>query len=336
MLLKERIAAIVKLGVYIEKSLLKEHSDLLRAVECSNAWFTTENTTKALNSWVIQLNSDMINSWIRPYNLSSEINSKEILVIMAGNIPLVGFHDFISIVISGHKAVIKTSSNDDIIIKQIINKLFEIDTRFKSFIEFIDNVRNRDFDAVIATGSDNSAKYFDYYFRNAKRIIRRNRRSVAVLDGSESQTELKGLAMDVFAYFGLGCRNVSKIFLPIGYDLDKLFNVFYAFSDIINHKKYANNYEYNKAVFLIGGNKLIENGFILLKEEKSLFSPVAMLYFEYYSDIKMVDSFIEKNNKNIQCVVSSKNTPFGEAQNPNLWDYADGIDTISFLKSLCK
>ncbi len=334
MLLKERVDAIVKLGFYMEKSLLIDNPNLLRKVEYSNSWFTPQNVTKSFENWSSQLTLDMIQSWILPYNLPNNLTAKEVLIIMAGNIPLVGFHDFISVIICGHKAVIKKSSSDYILIDKIINKLFEIDTRFKKYVEFVDNVKERSFDAVIATGSNNSAKYFDYYFKKSKRIIRRNRRSVAILDGNESQDDLKGLSEDIFSYFGLGCRNVSKLFLPNEYDLDKLFNVFFNFSDIINHRKYANNYEYNKAIFLMGGNKIVENGFILLKQEESLFSPVAMLYFEYYSDIEMVNSFIEKNEKDIQCVVSSSKIPFGATQSPNLWDYADGVDTVSFLKSL--
>jgi len=334
MKLKDRVDAIVKLGVYLEKLFIKENSELLSKVEFTNAWFTKENVKKAINIWGNQLKLDIINSWLNPYSLPSETQKKEVLIIMAGNIPLVGLHDFISVVICGHKAAIKKSSADCILIDVIIDELFKIDKRFKSYVEFVENVKEMSFDAVIATGSDNSAKYFDYYFKDSKRIIRRNRRSIAVLDGNESQADLKLLSEDIFSYFGLGCRNVSKLFLPKGYDLDKLFKVFFDFSNIINHRKYANNYEYNKAIFLIGGNKILENGFVMLKEEESLFSPVAMIYYEYYSSIDKVNSFIEKNNDYIQCVVSSEKTPFGEAQNPNLWDYADGVDTVSFLKSL--
>ena len=194
------------------------------------------------------------------------------------NIPLVGFHDFLTVLISGHKVVIKMSSTDNVLLRLLIDKLISIAPEFKELISFIEEVKNRKFDAVIATGSDNSAKYFEYYFKGAKKIIRKNRRSVAVLDGSESAMELQGLANDVFAYFGLGCRNVSKLFLPKGFDLDNLFKAFYPYSDVVNHKKYGNNYDYNKAIFLMGSNDLIENGFLLMKEDKSLLSPVAMLY----------------------------------------------------------
>ena len=253
---------------------------------------------------------------------------------MAGNIPLVGFHDFLTVLISGHKVVIKMSSIDNVLLKVLIEKLLSIAPEFNDSIAFINDVKNRNFDAVIATGSDNSAQYFEYYFKGAKKIIRKNRRSVAVLDGSESDMELKGLAVDVFAYFGLGCRNVSKLFLPNGYDLNKLFAAFFPYSDLVEHKKYGNNYDYNKAIFLMGRNKLVENGFLLMKEDKSLLSPVAMLYYEYYNDINTVEQFVEKNAEQLQCVVSKKNIPFGNSQQPNLWDYADGVDTVDFLREL--
>jgi hypothetical protein len=219
-------------------------------------------------------------------------------------------------------------------LRVLIEKLIAIAPEFKERISFIDDVKDRKFDAVIATGSDNSAQYFEYYFKGAKKIIRKNRRSVAVLDGTESEMELKGLANDVFAYFGLGCRNVSKLFLPKGFDLDNLFKAFYPYSHVVEHKKYGNNYDYNKAIFLMGSNELIENGFLLMKEDKSLLSPVAMLYYEYYNDMHTVEQFVEENAEQLQCVVSKKDIPFGNTQQPNLWDYADGVDTVEFLREL--
>jgi len=230
--------------------------------------------------------------------------------------------------------VIKMSSTDNVLLRLLIDKLISIAPEFKERISFIEEVKNRKFDAVIATGSDNSAKYFEYYFKGAKKIIRKNRRSVAVLDGSESDMEFQGLANDVFAYFGLGCRNVSKLFLPKGFDLDNLFKAFYPYSDVVNHKKYGNNYDYNKAIFLMGSNDLIENGFLLMKEDKSLLSPVAMLYYEFYNDMHTVEQFVEENAEQLQCVVSKKDIAFGNTQKPNLWDYADGVDTVEFLREL--
>ena len=292
------------------------------------------NIDKALNAWHEQLKVDMFSAWLSPYKLKEVAIPKKVLIIMAGNIPLVGFHDFLTVLISGHKVVIKMSSTDNVILRLLIDKLITIAPEFNERISFIEEVKNRKFDAVIATGSDNSAEYFEYYFKGAKKIIRKNRRSVAVLDGTESAMELQGLANDVFAYFGLGCRNVSKLFLPKGFDLDNLFKAFYPYSDVVNHKKYGNNYDYNKAIFLMGSNDLIENGFLLMKEDKSLLSPVAMLYYEFYNDMHTVEQFVEENAEQLQCVVSKKDIAFGNTQKPNLWDYADGVDTVEFLREL--
>jgi len=332
--LQARIQAFTKLGEYLKTDIYQEAEEQLHLAKVLNPWFTKENIEKALNAWHEQLKVDMLTAWLNPYKLEVVASPRKVLIIMAGNIPLVGFHDFLTVLISGHKVVVKMSSTDNVLLKVLIEKLLSIAPEFKERISFIDDVKNRKFDGVIATGSDNSAQYFEYYFKGAKKIIRKNRRSVALLDGSESAMELKGLADDVFSYFGLGCRNVSKLFLPKGYDLNKLFEAFFSYSYVVDHKKYGNNYDYNKAIFLMGSNKLVENGFLLMKEDKSLLSPVAMLYYEYYDDIKTVEQFIEANAEQLQCVVSKKDIPFGNTQKPNLWDYADGVDTVDFLREL--
>ena len=332
--LQARIQAFTRLGKYLKKDIYNEALEELNLAKVLNPWFTEENISKALKAWSDQLKVDVLTAWLNPYKLKEVSSPKKILIIMAGNIPLVGFHDFLTVLISGHKVVVKMSSTDNVLLKVLIEKLISIAPEFKNFIAFIDDVKNRKFDAVIATGSDNSAQYFEYYFKGAKKIIRKNRRSVAVLDGAESNIEIKGLADDIFAYFGLGCRNVSKLFLPKGYDLNKLFEAFFPYSHLIEHKKYGNNYDYNKAIFLMGSNKLIENGFLLMKEDKSLLSPVAMLYYEYYNDINNVEQFIQANADKLQCIVSKKDISFGNTQKPNLWDYADGVDTVDFLREL--
>jgi hypothetical protein len=332
--LQARIQAFTHLGEYLKTDIYQDAVEELNLAKVLNPWFTKENIDKALNAWHEQLKVDMLTAWINPYKLQEVSIPKKVLIIMAGNIPLVGFHDFLTVLITGHKVVIKMSSTDNVLLKVLIEKLISIAPEFKESIAFIDDVKNRKFDAVIATGSDNSAQYFEYYFKGAKKIIRKNRRSVAVLDGSESAMELKGLAVDVFAYFGLGCRNVSKLFLPKGYDLNKLFEAFFPYSHVVEHKKYGNNYDYNKAIFLMGSNKLVENGFLLMKEDKSLLSPVAMLYYEYYNNVHTVEQFVEENAEQLQCVVSKKDIPFGNTQQPNLWDYADGVDTVDFLREL--
>ena len=332
--LQARIQAFTKLGEYLKTDIFKEAEEQLHLAKVLNPWFTKENIEKALGAWHEQLKVDMLTAWLNPYKLQEVSIPKKVLIIMAGNIPLVGFHDFLTVLISGHNVVTKMSSTDIVLLRLLIDKLISIAPEFKERISFIEEVNNRKFDAVIATGSDNSAQYFEYYFKGAKKIIRKNRRSVAVLDGSESAMELQGLANDVFAYFGLGCRNVSKLFLPKGFDLDNLFKAFYPYSDVVNHKKYGNNYDYNKAIFLMGSNDLIENGFLLMKEDKSLLSPVAMLYYEFYNDMHTVEQFVEENAEQLQCVVSKKDIAFGNTQKPNLWDYADGVDTVEFLREL--
>ena len=332
--LQARIQAFTHLGEYLKTEIHQEAAEQLYSAQVHNPWFTKENIDKALNAWHEQLKVDMLSAWLSPYKLTEPTSAKKVLIIMAGNIPLVGFHDFLTVLISGHKVVVKMSSADNVLLRVLIDKLISISPEFKERISFIEEVKNRKFDAVITTGSDNSAQYFEYYFKGAKKIIRKNRRSVAVLDGTESAMELQGLANDVFAYFGLGCRNVSKLFLPKGFDLDNLFKAFYPYSDVVNHKKYGNNYDYNKAIFLMGSNDLIENGFLLMKEDKSLLSPVAMLYYEYYNDMHTVEQFVKENAEQLQCVVSKKDIPFGNTQQPNLWDYADGVDTVEFLREL--
>ena len=349
MKLKDRIDSFVKLGKFLSQ-LDQDTTDFLlhklevlkikiKEAEISNNWFTNESVLNSLRALSCQMLEENFDAWITPYNLSETDNKKRVLIVMAGNIPLVGFHDFMSVIISGNKAVVKLSSNDKVLFPFMWEVICEISPELSERLEFIDDVKERKFDAVIATGSDNSAKYFEYYFRNIPRIIRKNRRSIAILNGKESKQDLEGLSKDIFLYFGLGCRNVSKLFLPRGYGLNQLFDVFFSFQQIVNHKKYANNYDYNKAVFLMGGHKLIENGFLLMKEDSSLQSPVSMLYYEFYDDIKKVNDYIDENSDLLQCVVSKENlikkcTHFGETQKPNLWDYSDNIDTIEFLSSI--
>ena len=331
--LEERIKAFSQLGHFFSDEITDDFAEKLKVAEIKNPWFTEENTKAAIGAWAKLLTSENLNAWLSPYHLTDSLKPKNVLIIMAGNIPLVGFHDFLSVLISGNRAVIKLSSEDKTLLPFIIDKLIDIAPEFEDKIAFTTDVKDKQFDSVIATGSDMSAKYFDYYFKNAKKIIRKNRKSVAILDGTESKKELEELAIDVFAYFGLGCRNVSKLFLPKDYDLDQLFEAFYPYQDVMEHNKYANNYDYNKAIYLMGSHEIIENGFLLLKEDASLQSPLAMLYYEYYSDLEKVEDFISENKQQLQCVVSKNDIPFGQTQQPKLWDYADGVDTIDFLRA---
>ncbi len=298
-----------------------------------NGWFTKNNILFALNSWSKSLTDSSINEWKEKYNFNI-VDPKKIAVIMAGNIPLVGFHDFISVLISGHDVLVKQSSNDKHLLPYISKYLEYIEPSLKGKISFTDE-KLEDFDAVIATGSDNTARYFEYYFKNKPSIIRKNRNSVAVLTGNETKEQLAALSEDVFRYYGLGCRNVSKLFVQTNYYFDNFFEAMHPWHPIINENKYANNYDYNKAVYLMSEFDMLENGFIMLKEDTSYASPIATLFYEKYNSIEELTEKLSLDNDKIQCVVANgiieNEIDFGKTQNPELWDYADGIDTVDFL-----
>ncbi|MCM8570238.1 acyl-CoA reductase [Gramella jeungdoensis] len=301
-----------------------------------NGWFTRENVVFSLQQWSEALTEENLKLWLAEYDLSKS-GGKTVGIVMAGNIPLVGFHDFISVLVSGHNVLIKLSSNDKHILPLISKYLMKLDSRYEERIKFTKG-KLEDFDAVIATGSDNTARYFEYYFKGKPSIIRKNRNSVAILTGNESQEELSRLGEDIFRYYGLGCRNVSKLYVPENYDFDRFFKAIYEWNPIIHRDKYANNYDYNKAVYLMSEFKLLENGFLILKEDKSFGSPIATLFYETYKNEGQLNKTLQKNKDKIQCIV--KNEPgntevrFGQTQKPQLWDYADNIDTIEFLLNL--
>lgn len=298
-----------------------------------NGWFTTDNLNYAFNSWSKALTESNINQWLLKYDLNL-VTPKKVAIIMAGNIPLVGFHDFLSVLISGHTVLVKQSSNDRHLLPFLAKYLEHVAPSLKGAISFTDE-KLTDFDAVIATGSDNTARYFEYYFKGKPSIIRKNRNSVAVLTGDETPEQLEALSEDIFRYYGLGCRNVSKLFVPKDYDFDKLFNAVYKWHPIIEDTKYANNYDYNKAVYLMSAFDMLENGFLMLKEDASYSSPIATLFYETYDSTAALKQKLNADQDNIQCVVADNlledAVAFGQTQNPNLWDYADGVDTVEFL-----
>jgi len=352
MQLQERINAFVKLGGFlsqfsnesIQKKDIIEHNNIffdgfkhqLKLAEENNGWFTKENIVFAIKGWSGSLTKDNLTKWLKPYNIN-EIKAKQVAIIMAGNIPLVGFHDFLSILISGHNVLIKQSSNDKHLLPYLAKYLEFVEPKFKGKITFTE-AKIENFDAVIATGSNNTARYFEYYFKNKPSIIRNNRNSVAVLDGNETVEDLKNLSEDIFRYYGLGCRNVSKLFVPKGYNFDSFFESIYHWNPIINKAKYANNYDYNKAVYLMSEFDMLENGFFMIKEDKSYASPIATLFYEYYDNIDELKEELDSKKHQIQCIVSkdfSENEiTFGHTQKPNLWDYADDVDSIIFLLSI--
>ena len=306
---------------------------LIKLSQSHNGWFTPEQVYFSIQSWAKALTEENIDKWLSNYDITKS-NPKTVGLIMAGNIPLVGFHDFLSVLIIGHKALVKTSSNDQHLIKFLANYLISVNKNISAFIEFTDG-KLENFDAVIATGSNNTARYFDYYFKNKPSIIRKNRNSVAVLNGKESHEELVNLGEDIFRYFGLGCRNVSKLFVPKNYNFDAFFKAIYEQKEVIYYEKYANNYDYNKAVFLMSNFKLLDNEFLTIKEDTSNSSPISSVFYEYYDSLNELALQLQNDNDQIQCVVSNNliqnSIRFGETQKPNLWDYADNVDTITFL-----
>ncbi|MDF4223186.1 acyl-CoA reductase [Maribacter sp. M208] len=298
-----------------------------------NGWFSEENCVHAYNEWGNILTRQNIETWLNNYDLTIN-KEKTIALIMAGNIPLVGFHDLLCVLITGNKALVKLSSNDQKLIPLIIEYLIAIEPSFKDKVTFTKE-KLTNYDAVIATGSNNTARYFEYYFSKKPNIIRKNRNSIAVLNGKESSKELTALGEDIFRYFGLGCRSVSKIYIPKNYGIDTFYKAMFPYNDIINHHKYANNYDYNKAVYLMSEFKILDNGFLILKEEESFGSPIASLFYEYYENAIELKTALKKDEDKIQCIVSSGfidgEISFGNTQKPSLNDYADGIDTVDFL-----
>ena len=343
-LLTQRIEAFSDLAKELENYFLyKEKAPLYKKIELileeaerKNAWFDRENCLMTLHHWAGLLKKENLSQWLSSYSIEN-IPQKRIALILAGNIPLVGFHDLLCTLLIGHTAIVKLSSNDKVLLPFLISELKNLTPIFEDKIMFTEE-KLTDFDAVIATGSNNTARYFEYYFGKKPHIIRKNRNSVAILTGEETKEELELLGKDIFTYFGLGCRNVSKIFIPENYDFTNFFQAIYSFHSVMNHQKYINNYDYNKAVYLMNLEQLLENGFLLLKEDKHYASPIATLFYEKYTNISSLQERLTEDKELIQCIVSNGSFPnsitFGQAQIPSLRDYADGIDTIAFLNNI--
>lgn len=350
--LQRRINAFTKLGAFLyqfkQNKIRKDDTVLandlffdgfkhqMKLAKEYNGWFTEENILFSVASWSNALTDITLNKWLSSYTFKPS-QPKTVAIIMAGNIPLVGFHDFLSVLICGHNVLVKQSSNDKHILPFLAKYLEIVEPEFKGKIKFTED-KLENFDAVIATGSDNTARYFEYYFKNKPSIIRKNRNSVAILKGDETRAQLESLSDDIFRYYGLGCRNVSKLFVPKNYNFEAFFNAIYNWHPIINEAKYANNYDYNKAVYLMSEFDMLENGFMMIKEDESYSSPIATLFYEYYHTIEELKEKLNTESDKIQCIVSSdfiKNEiAFGETQNPQLWDYADTVDTVEFLLEL--
>ncbi|MEJ1242394.1 acyl-CoA reductase [Chryseolinea sp. T2] len=326
----ERISAFSMLGKELSSLDEDTFQSLAFRAKNENAWFTVDSVRMAVRGITSWLDAGKLLAWTSGYNLN--VAPCTIAIVMAGNLPLVGFHDFLCVLIAGHKVMIKTSSKDTVLIKYIIDALVRIEPRFSDRIIVAEQLKG--FDAIIATGSDNTSRYFEYYFAKYPHIIRRNRTSVAVINGSESSDELAALGTDVFSYFGLGCRNVGKAFLPKGYEAQKLLESWSTHQDIVHHHKYCNNYDYQKSVLLVAQLPFLDSGFVMLQPNERLFSPLSVVYYEFYDDDDSLAKKLLAFEDKIQCIVSKNGEiKFGQSQFPSLSDYADRIDTMSFVTS---
>lgn len=355
MTIDKRIKAFARLGDFLkqfsgqgqknnDKQLnelfYNDLNELIQTIHFQNAWFTESNVRNAISEISNGLTKVDLERWVSNYKSnSSDKNALKVGVVMAGNIPMVGFHDMLCVLMSGNSFVGKLSSDDKLLIPYLSKILLTIEPDFAGNIEFTEGQLKK-IDAVIATGSNNTARYFEYYFGKYPHIIRKNRNSVAILTGEESMSELRLLGTDVFQYFGLGCRNVSKLFVPKGYKFDAFYQSIFDFQNILNNNKYGNNYDYNRTVYLMSNHpSLLDNNFLLLKEDQGYSSPIGVLFFEYYDTIETLLPKLESDEEQIQCIVSNSDlitnaVPFGQAQCPKLSDYADGVDTMKFLTEL--
>ena len=328
--LQQRINLLLQLGNYFRDSDT-EWTIIKEKAQRENGWFTELFTRLAIdNISDAFLDAEKLKAFASAYAVPAEqAHSKTIGLVMAGNIPLVGFHDWLCIFLSGHRALVKTSSKDSVLIKHIISKLAAWDPEAGRQTQFSEMLKGCD--AYIATGSNNSARYFEYYFSKYPSIIRRNRTSVAILDGKETEGDLDKLADDVHQYYGLGCRNVTKIWVPAGYDFVPLLSALKKYSDFADHNKYKNNYDYQLAIALMNNQYYMTNGSVLFIENESVFSPISQLNYSYYdNNLPEIVAGLQNNN-DIQCVIGNGWLPFGKAQSPALTDFADGVDTMAFL-----
>lgn len=319
-----------------DSSSAPEVEALFQKAYQTNGWFRPENIRLALNQWSQALTPDKLQQWLQDYTLPS-MQPKNIGLILAGNIPFVGLHDLLCIWASGHSAIVKCASKDPYLLPWLVKELENICPEKKGCIQFTKDALSN-YEAIIATGSNNSARYFETYFSKVPHLIRKNRNGVAVVDGTETKEQLEGLGADILTYYGLGCRNVSKVYLPKGYDLDLIFGGLYPYRDIIENQKYANNYDYNKAVFLMSEFDFLENGFFMIRESSEWAAPIACLHYETYDNLDTLQTELALQKEHIQCIVSECDIPnafpLGKAQHPQLWDYADGVDTLAFLSEL--
>lgn len=335
MTLSERIDSLATLGLQWSSSAF-DIDHLVRTAHHQNNWFTPESVRQALAGVLGFLTADVLTNWVKSYDLT-RISPKKIGVVMAGNIPMVGFHDWLCVLISGHVLYAKLSSQDQVLIKALSQALIAIDSRWQSQIHFAE--RLNDVDAIIATGSNNTARYFHHYFAAKPHIIRKNRSSVAVLTGEETVADIQALGKDIFSYYGLGCRSISKIFVPQNFSVANVYDHLEGFAAVQDNHKYENNYDYNRSIFLINQTPHFDNNFLLMQESSDLVSPIGVLYFERYENIETLSLVLEAQRDKIQVIASLSpvfvgSVALGKSQFPEITDYADGVDTMDFLVKL--
>jgi len=331
----QKIQALEKLGDLLN-DVSRRDDPLFKKIYENNPWFTEHFVKEAIAGLQVLLDQNNLRKWISNYPINSK-HIKNIGIIMAGNIPAVGFHDLLTVILSGNRAIIKLSHNDDILIPTMSELLISINPSFKYLINYTNSFDT--IDAIIATGSDNTSRYFKHKFRGKPLIIRQNRSSCAILDGKETNSDLDLLGQDIFTYFGLGCRNVSKIYLPKDFDLQIFTSAFGSYQWIKSMDKYRNNYIYQKALHSLTNKYYIDGGFFLLTPSLQLVSPIATVYYEFYTDLKSLKKMTEIHKNKIQCMVSKNgwfpnSIDISEAQKPFPWDYSDHIDTMKFLLEL--
>ena len=314
----------------IEESIFNEFKSLVKLANVKNPWFTEKMIYHSLSVWADQITEENLAYWLSNYSIPVHSSTKSVLLIFAGNLPMVGWHDFICCYLSGFKLKIKLSKSDDVIIPFMIKLLSLFSINLMKDIDIVDG-KAKDYDVVIATGSNNTNRYFDFYFGKKPHLFRKNRTSIAVIDNSTTENNLNDLSKDVFDYFGLGCRSVTKLYIEKGVDVNSIFKSFYHAKEIMNHVKYMNNYDYNKAIYLLEDIPFLDNGFMILRENENLLSPVSVVNYEYFDNILELNKKLKYIDDEIQCRVGVGGIPFGTAQKPSLSDYADGVDTIQFL-----
>lgn len=338
--LQQRTQAFVQLQAFLtrhfserlpEEKVLHEGLDQLIATQQQyNAWFNPENVELALRNIAAMLEETELRRFASRLD---DRAPKRVAVICAGNIPMVGFHDVLCVLLSGHQLLIKLSEDDRFLIPFFLRLLVHYAPGFEEKIRFVEG-KLSEFDAVIATGSNNTSRHFDYYFAKYPRIVRRNRTSVAILNGDESPEELKALGKDIFSYFGLGCRNVSKVLVPAGYRFDPFFEAIYSFGEVVNNRKYGNNYDYHRALFLLDSIPFLDNNFLIIRQSEELFSPISVLHYQEFESETAKQDYLQANRGQLQCIVGKGHVSFGCSQSPVISDFADGVDTLEFLLHL--